>query len=289
MNQETKHILARTRGENAEHVISSLKALGLKPHPSCRLMKMCRVLTEPLEVVSPDDPGFETALEAERDFQILGFVFDQVNEDSDDPEFLRLVRNTLKDSILPQDDREGSKGRDAQFELLVAAICQSAGMLPVSREEPDVICHIEDTKYGIAAKRIKNVAKLEQNVRKAAKQIQGVGVRGFIALDTSVALNRENERITTPIPDKQFGLLYRDALNEFIHQYHDRIQQWVRGKGVRGILFHDHQVRFCEDGVWSLVGMTMKLNTARHNQCRNREFHAFASRYEKGLPNLQEF
>ncbi|MHB0960443.1 MAG: hypothetical protein ACYC0X_31440 [Pirellulaceae bacterium] len=251
-------------------------------------MFMCRVLTEPRSSVAPDAPHFEAAVEAERDLQVLAFVFDCAAKCPADTEFCRLVKNALKDSLLPSEDRGQSKGRDAQFELFVAAVCQNAELHPVKREEPDVTCHVKGIKFGIAAKRIKNIANLEQHVRKAAAQIGKSRLPGVIAIDTNVALNRDNQRITSPIPDEQFSTMYRRALSQFIDHFHDRIQDWVRGKGVRGIVIHDQQVRFQPDGEWSLVGMTTRVNTSRHNQRRNREFALFEEHYSQGLPNVTE-
>jgi len=293
--------MRRTRTETASFVIASVKAFGLHPHPQSRLMRMHRVLTEGDRIIRPDHPDFETALEAgrdlqpdfqtaleaERDLQVLAFVFDTPAGHQNDTEFKRLVKHALKDSVLPQRDRTQSRGRDAQFELFVAAICQSAGLLPVAREEPDVTCTVDGVKFGIAAKRLKNVGNLEKRVRKSATQIENAGFPGIIALDTSVARNRDNRRFTTPIADEQFGCLYKDALYRFVDNYRPGIQDWVRGKGVRGIVIHDQQVRFEANGEWSLAGMTFWVPTARENQRRNREASQFWRHYQNGLPNLQ--
>ena len=203
-----------------------------------------------------------------------------------DAEFQHLVKKVLKDSLLPHEDRSKSKGRDAQFELFVAAICQNAGMLPVSREEPDVICNVGDIKFCIAAKRIKNVTSLEKRIRKAADQIKKAGFPGIIALDTCVALNRNNERITTPIPDEQFGPLYRKAIKCFIDAFYHNIPGWVRGKGVCGIVIHDQQVRFQPNGEWLLEGMTMFIDTVSDNDLCKQEFDVFRKKYETGPPNV---
>lgn len=192
------------------------------------------------------------------------------------------------DSLLPNEDRGESKGRNAQFELFIAAVCQNAGLHPVRREEPDVTCHIEGMKFGIAAKRVKNVDNLRKHIRKAAEQVEGTKLAGVIALDTNVALNRDNERITVPLSDNEFFVLYKSALTRFMDDFHDRIQEWVRGKRVRGLIVHDQQVRFQPDGEWSLVGMTLRVNTARENQRRNREFRLFEKLYTKGLPNIED-
>ena len=129
----------RTRPENATFVVESINALGLRVPAGLRVMQMHRTLTdESRPLIRPGDPDFETAVEAEGDLQVLAFVFDVAAAHPTDRKFRDLVKLTLGDSVLPQDNRNQSKGRDFQFELFIAAICQNAGLLPVVREEPDV-------------------------------------------------------------------------------------------------------------------------------------------------------
>lgn len=272
--------------ENAEFVIERIKALDFYVNSQSRFMKMHRVCTNSAGFIQPNDPEYETALEAVRDLQVLAFVFEQADIHSTDDEFQRLVKNALNDSLLPQEDRNNSNGRDSQFELFVAAICQNAGMLPILREEPDVTCHAGDIKFAIAAKRIKNVARLEKHVRKAANQIKKTGLPGIIVLETSLALNLNNRRLTIPIPDEIFGPLYSEAINCFVKGFYDKIQQWINKKNVRGIIIHDQQVRFQSNGDWSLEGITKFINPARKNNCRKRDFAIFRKQYKAGLPNV---
>lgn len=206
----------RTRAENAAFVIAEIQALGIRLSPQSRLMHMHRVLTEAGGTIRPDDPDFDTALEAERDMQLLGFVFGQVNPHRDRRDFRSLVKRVLKDSVLPQHNRGESEGRDFQFELFVAAICQSAGLIPVDYEEPDVTCTVNGIKFGLAAKRLKNISNMDKRLKKAAEQVQEAQLPGIIALDTCLALNLENKRITALISDEQFGLLYSRAFHRFI-------------------------------------------------------------------------
>ncbi len=250
-------------------------------------MQMHRVLTDGDGMIAPDDPDLEVALEAERDMQILGFVFDEAAAHPTDTRFDSLVHTALKDSLFPQADRGGSKGRDAQFDLFVAAVCQSAGMLPVEREEPDVTCFVDGIKFGIAAKRVKNVERLLERLGDAADQIKRSCPRGIIAIDTCVALNRNNRRITVPVPDVEFGRLHAKAMDQFIDVYHDRIQAMVRGKGVLGLVVHDHQVRWRPGSDWGLESITRFVYTTRGNERRNREATAFWEGYKRGLPNVE--
>ena len=159
----------RVRAENATFVVESIKALGLPVPAGSRVMQMYRTLTdESRPMIRPTDPDFETAVEAERDLQVLAFVFDVAAAHPTDQKFRDLIRFALGDSVLPQDNRGNSRGRDFQFELFIAAICQNAGLTPIEREEPDVTCVVEGVNYGIAAKRIKGVGNLQKRISKAA-------------------------------------------------------------------------------------------------------------------------
>lgn len=276
----------RTRAENAAFVIENIRALGLKLNASSRLMRQCKLLSRP-SPISPSDPQFELALEAERDMQLLGFVFDQPHLDKSSPTFKALVRRTLGDPALPQESGGETPGRDAQFELFVGALCHSAGLLPVSYEEPDVVCTLEGQRWAIAAKRVKSLASLEQRVKEAAKQIRRAGLPGVIAIDTCVPLNPDNQRIIEPISDERFGELYSRAFRHFMDEHASRINGWVEGKGVLGVVFHDQQVRMAADREWELSGLTTSLATFSEDGLANSDFSAFWLRYKLGLPNLQ--
>jgi hypothetical protein len=130
--------MQRTRAEIANFVIASLNALGIEPRPGSRLMRRQRVMIDAAGIISPDHPEFEIALEADRDMQLLEYVFEQDHARSGHPGLVRLLHKLTDDSALPQDDREQSTGRDTQFELFVAAICQAAGLIPVDYQEPDM-------------------------------------------------------------------------------------------------------------------------------------------------------
>lgn len=159
--------------------------------------------------------------------------------------------------------------------------------MPVGFEEPDVTCHVDGLKVGVAAKRLKNVSNLEKRIRKAAKQIKGTRLPGIIALDTCIALNRDNERIDLPMPDDQFSQLYNESMRQFLDDFHFKIYNWVDDTPVRGLAFHDHQVRIRQNGQWGLDSMTFWLQIPTNDEQATREFEAFRDQYVKGLPNLE--
>lgn len=278
--------MARTRRENAEFVIASLNDLGIEPHPSSRLMQM-RSALDAAGVIAPDHADFDTALEAERDMQLIAFGLEQDHAKSGHAGFKQLLCKLSDDSVLPQEDRQQSSGRDTQFELFIGAICQAAGFTPVEYPDPpDVTCHVNGAAIGVEAKRIKSEGQVNKRIRKAAKQIHGSGIPGVIALDTCVALNPGNTRITTPVPDEVFARNHCKAINLFLRRHIKRIRSWVSGKGVIGIIVHDHQVRSEIDASWSLSSMTMNLPLADAEYSK-RLFNTFVTSYVAAQPNMQ--
>lgn len=279
-------MVKRSYRDGAEFVINSLDKLGITPHPESRLMRMYRILAAPGDrsnIITPADTEFETALEGIRDLTQLEFVFDHLDLQSLGGVVIERLRKTIKDPVLPQDNTELSPGRDTQFELYVAALCSASNLQPVTFEEPDITCMANGVKFGIAAKRLKNATNLEHHARKAAKQIQDCGFPGIIAIDTTIALNRENNRITSKMSDRQCAAIHKEALRRFVHRHYLGILEWVRAKNVRGIVIHDHQVRF--DGDWILWGMTFWVETTRGNMRRSREAAMFHEAYVRGLAN----
>jgi hypothetical protein len=236
-------------------------------------------------MIPKDDPEFQVALESYRDVSQLAFVLDTVT----DPMMLTShLRRLVDDSVLPQQDKKESVGRNAQTELYAYAICQRAGLTPATLEEPDVQCTFNSQQFGLAVKRIKSIQKLQSRVRKAAEQIEKSRFPGVVILDTTIALNPENTRIWQVIDSDQFGPVYRAGFRLFIDSVADDLVDWVRGTGVRGIVFHDSVIHLCTDSRWSVAGMNFGFNASRHNQRRRREFDAFWAAYRRGLPHLAD-
>ena len=283
--------MTRNHAECAAYVIDSVRSLGLTPHSQSRLMRMynamCNPDGTPRPFIAVTDPNFQSALEAVRDMQLLEFVFEQLEDEPNQAAIRPLVSAALKDSVLPQADMRRSRGRDTQFELFVGALCRRARMYPVAHSEPDITCVHNGTAYGIAAKRVKSMSNLEKLVRKAGDQVLNSGLCGIVALDLSLALDRDNVRIDAPMSPTTFRDLYSADVDQFVQKYQPRMQEWVRGKGVRGVECHDHKVRHVQGGQWALESFTFAICTARDNQRRRREFHLFNSSYQGALPNVR--
>lgn len=277
-----------TRTQAAAYVVEQVRELGLNPNPSSRLMKMHKVLNR--EHVPFDDPDFFIALEATRDIQHLRFVFDKAHAHCNDPKFRKVVERLLNDSVLPQQDPEKSPGRDAQFELYLAAICQNAGLLPVDYEEPDVTCTVEDTKFGIAAKRLKsrNPRQVKKHIREAADQIKKTNLPGIIAIDLSFARNQRNKPIISKL-QSQWCVMIADAKNNHFFEEHELdIYRWVAGTDVLGVLVFDFTHRLLPDRRWWLDGMMCWLPTTHDDEQAKRQYASFYEGFLRGVPHLED-
>jgi hypothetical protein len=285
---DSENVLGVTRAENANFVIEQVRALGHELDPTCRLMEMHRALHR--GHVEFNDPDFETALEAERDLQHLGFVFRLMNAHRANPKFKKIVKHLLNDSVLPQADCTNSPGRDAQFELYLAAICQNAGLLPVDYCEPDIVCTIDGRRFGIAAKRIKsrNIHQVEKHLRKGAKQISNQGIPGVIALDLSMAWNQENRPIISKLHSQMYPMIAQLRSHQFLDQHHQDIFSWVGGNGVLAVVIFDFSLRLRPNNQWGLDGMTTWLSSTGEDQGMVADYQLFYRNFVRGIPNLKD-
>ncbi len=278
-------VIPRTRGENATYIIGQVQALGLNPHPTSRLMRMHDVLNSGF--VPFDDPRFSTALEAVRDLQQLGFVFDQLQTHRENDKFRALVKKTLKDSVLPQNDREQSVGRNSQFHLYLAAVCQNAGLHPVTYNEPDVSCTIDGREFSIAAKRIKSLDQLNRHIKKAADQILRAGRPGIIAIELSLAWNPRNMPIISRLQSQLYVTTSVLKATQLFDRHHTDIYRWVRGHGVLAVLVFEFSIRLREDNEWGLEGMSTWLETTEGDEHAKADYRLFCDRFLAGVPNLE--
>ncbi len=229
--------------------------------------------------IEANDPEFPIAVEAIRDFRLLEFIFDNwPHTRGSDAERQHLV-GINKDSALPQSDEQNSPGRDQQAELLVGAMCRANRLEPVRFAEPDVRATVAGIEFGIAVKRAKSATRIRRLVASAAEQIARSGGRGIVVLDISRAYNRDNAWVHTHCTDATFKNRHAIAVKRLFRRLEPETQDIVRGRGVRGILVVDHQLRHDESKAWSVETLTMAIDTSRGNARRHREFEQI----ERGL------
>jgi len=273
--------LPRTRREAVSFVAAEFEACNLPIPTSSRFELIERLYSQSTDRIDSKHAHYELALEAERDLHTLAFVFDELRDCRSDPVFLDLLKTVHSDSTLPQMDRENSDGRNSQFHLMVAAICSKAGMKP-RFAEPDLITEVASTQFSIAVKRTRNLNRVQEHLRKAAKQIHRAGLPGLIAIDLSIALNRENVRPDVEGIEDLYGEAFLENLKNYAVQNQKQFWEWVRGTNVRGIIFHVSCVTHAKHGDASFLNFNFGLSTELYNRRREEQFLAFYNRFKRG-------
>jgi hypothetical protein len=281
---DAAHVIKRTHFDNAKFVIEQIRELGLKPHPRSRLMQMLRLLN--CTYIPFHHPDFAIALEAQRDLQFLGFVFDQIKATRDNAKLKQLTRLALGDSVLPQHDKRESAGRDAQFELYLAALCCKSGMMPVDFAEPDVTCAVGGKSFGIAVKRIKSKKQVLARIKKAALQIEKAGYPGVIALDLSLAWNPDNQPVVSRFHSEMYPRVSGLLGQQFFAKNMKDIAPLVVHKRVIAIVAFNSRIRLRPNNQWGLdVTMTWAETPCREQDVE--DFDAFHAAFLGQMPNVK--
>jgi len=176
--------MTRSLSEAANYVLDQFACFGLEVPEGSRIRRMysaiCNDDGSSRGLIAENDPNFDIAREALRDFSQLEFFFDQIRNDTRKPEHVSILKRIVSDSVLPQDDEQNSPGRDAQAEAFVFSVCKNTDMAPIL-EEPDVTCQVKGKRFGVAVKRIKNLSRLTTRLSEGADQIHRTVGLGSLA------------------------------------------------------------------------------------------------------------
>ena len=276
----------QTRREQAEYVVERLTDFGVRINPSSRIGRMLQILRRP-EIIEPDDPVYPIVLESIRDMYQLRLIVDTMDAHRESREFRVAADLLRKDLALPQDERKDTPSRNHQFQLYVAARCTNAG-LPTRHEEPDVTCDVEGTMFGIAAKRLKTIGALDENVKDAANQIRRAGIPGIMALDLTLAQNPTNRRITSSLESQLYVHLSHRKYNHLFDKNAERIRQLVAGKGVLAVWVFESTLRLMKDRTWSHDCWSFWFGTTK-NEKEDRLLGQFQAGFLSGEPNLIDY
>jgi hypothetical protein len=168
-------------------------------------MRMHRALEEGYHEFGT--PKFWIALESDRDMVQIGFALKELESDAKNAAFVSICKRLISDSVLPQQDRKESVGRNAQFELYLLAVCHKAKLLPVGYDEPDVTCIVDGKPFCIAAKRVKSERQASKRIKEAAQQIVDRNRTGIVALDMTIGFNRGNHPVVSPLHNQMLDTI----------------------------------------------------------------------------------
>lgn len=95
--------------------------------------------------------------------------------------YLKKITTMLLGAPVPEDDPD-PEPRNTQFELYVLSLLRIGGKEAIIAE-PDIRMNYDGVDVGIAAKRLTSHTQLGPQLKIAAGQIKGAGVRGFAAVN----------------------------------------------------------------------------------------------------------
>lgn len=106
----------------------------------------------------------------------------------------RLLTRMVSDPLHPRDSKDETPGRDAQFELFLAAQLAPTNISGLHFEEPDLVVEVDGLYFGFAAKRLKSSTQFRPRAKKGFEQLQLQGdshriTHGILALDVSAMHN----------------------------------------------------------------------------------------------------
>lgn len=146
----------------------------------------------------------------------------------------REVERLLGDAAAPSPREPRTPSRDLQFQLWLAAVSRKAGY-EISLAEPDVILRDGEFALGLAAKRLRSVAKLDMRFKKASLQVARSGHPGIVAMDLSVLFNPGYGTIVVAEPEHTLKVVGNSARG-FAERNIRRIAHLVDRRHVVGLL-----------------------------------------------------
>ncbi|SRR6266566_7212950 len=282
--------MRETWADMTKRIIADVEAIA-PIEPGSRFDQMRRMFIKDdgslQDPFPPGHPDLPIAREAMRDIIQLNFIHEQLALEDAYSDFNRRFKVMLKDDCLPQECGPDTPGRDTQCEMYVEAMCEKAGLSPVFKNRPDIICEFAGEKLAIEVKRLKSFGKLHDRICKAAEQIQAGGVPGFIAMDFSVAFNVENVAIP-PIPDAKMWEAFHLRDRWFLDQHLDRLIEWTSGARVLGLIMIDHHLRQDPADGWQPLTRTVFVGLVRYNARHAEKSLAFWTQFRTGMATPAE-
>ena len=128
---ELKPIPYRAMAEAVVKWIQSHPQLCSSNHN--RLLQQCNLYIESKGITQKTHPKWLDFIQGLKDIQEYWFIIEILGEQLLETPFMDQFTLSLQDPSLPIDSKDGTPGRDAQFELFIAAIASRAGELTTRR------------------------------------------------------------------------------------------------------------------------------------------------------------
>ncbi len=176
----------------------------------------------------------------------------------------------MPDAALPTDQRPAfTPGRDAQFELFVAASWSAGGIPCLLRAPPgpDLTLVLGDLEIGLEAKRIKSLGALANRFREADKQMASVPSGGLVVTDLSPVVTKDRIYLQASSPKNPVSDLER-RLKTVMSSRLEIAQRKTRPARTFGWLGYCQALYLFDDSPPSLVYQWKNFNLGSGNDCR---------------------
>lgn len=177
----------------------------------------------------------ETAYEMAFDLREMDEISEIVGAFVEPPEDAAMERlRKLPSGAEDPDDETNASARDAQYELLLFAILRGAGV-SVKMAEPDLSVDIGYGPQQIEAKRPKSPERVDDRVRKAVKQLDGLS-SSIIAVSLDLVL-RPTEQIVLVREHTALAQGVGSLVHSFVTEHASSLAKRVAESRVAALLF----------------------------------------------------
>lgn len=260
-----------------------------------RIGSMCRIVQECAGTeIAPEDARHPALVQALKDVQEYWFAVSVLGEQLNEPPFLSKLIRSGSDTLLASDSTADTAGRDAQFEVFVGAVLARAGcrLEEFTPESADWKAITPASTYSVETKRIKDVDRFEQRVRKAGNQVRKSGIGGVVVIDVSVAVGSGTSTLEKCISEEKLFKAMQRRGEAFFAEYNGQIREWVAGKPVGVVVIHDHVIRPAGvkgNGVfvpWGLYPSWDAFQLVPDDRDQRKRYEEFWSLFATALPQF---
>jgi hypothetical protein len=271
----------------------------LRTHPQLgvsaenRLSRQCRLIVETGGIVQDSHPQWRIFMQSLKDVQEYWFVIEILKERLVEPPFLDRLARSLKDPIHPVYSGASTPGRNAQFELFLAAIATRAGLAVGQLDDAgaDWILSLSAKHWSLEAKRIKSPSKMEKRFREAANQIVKSRIGGVIAMDISLVGNPNCKPLARFRTNTEISTAHAARMDAFIREYQQPMRRWIGPANVGFVLLHDFVIRPALATApklepWGLIELWAKVDLITADASNRQYYDELYHLLEVAVPNF---
>lgn len=224
----------------AADLVEFLREAGVRIPQTGRLQRYLKQLARMRSLKPGDDlpKGFrlEEVHRGMLELDELAFIARQLSRAPEVIGWRRLMSQTMAGGPRPSEERSHIRARDVQFELHVASMFRLGGY-DVTLEEPDVVVDTSWGSVGIAAKRPRSAANLDNVFKDADDQIERSGRQGIVAVDISYVSNPTDMFVQTE--SALHGIAAARAMTDtFVERNARRIRSLLDDRHTFGYAIH---------------------------------------------------